>query len=66
MYVVFSEHALSSLNCCFDFTNDSRKSPSSIQSGGDVVNYLKSKMDGAFELYESQQSEMAKKVETVI
>jgi len=39
---------------------------SAIQSGGDVVNYLKSKMDGAFELYESQQSEMAKKVETVI
>ena len=39
---------------------------SSIQSGGDVVNYLKSKMDGAFELYESQQEELAKKVETVI
>ncbi|MGY5147635.1 MAG: type II secretion system F family protein [Candidatus Nitrosopumilus sp. bin_7KS] len=39
---------------------------SAIQSGGDVVNYLKSKMDGAFELYESQQEELAKKVETVI
>jgi archaeal flagellar protein FlaJ len=39
---------------------------SAIQSGGDVVNYLKSKMDGAFEMYESQQEELAKKVETVI
>jgi len=39
---------------------------SAIQSGGDVVNYLKSKMDSAFEMYESQQEELAKKVETVI
>ena len=39
---------------------------SAIQSGGDVVNYLKSKMDGSFEMYESQQEELAKKVETVI
>ena len=39
---------------------------SSIQSGGDVVNYLTTKMNSAFELYESQQSELAKKVETVI
>jgi hypothetical protein len=27
MYVVFSEHALSNLKFCFDFTKDSRKSP---------------------------------------
>jgi len=39
---------------------------SSIQSGGDVVNYLRSKMNSAFEMYEMQQGEMAKKVETVI
>jgi len=39
---------------------------SAIQSGGDVVNYLTTKMNSAFELYESQQSELAKKVETVI
>ena len=39
---------------------------SSIQSGGDVVNYLTTKMNSAFEIYESQQSELAKKVETVI
>jgi flagellar protein FlaJ len=39
---------------------------SAIQSGGDVVNYLTTKMNSAFQLYESQQSEMAKKVETVI
>jgi archaellum biogenesis protein FlaJ (TadC family) len=31
---------------------------SSIQSGGDVVSYLKSKMDSAFEMYESQQKEL--------
>ncbi len=39
---------------------------SAIQSGGDVVNYLTAKMNSAFELYESQQEELAKKVETVI
>ena len=39
---------------------------SSIQSGGDVVNYLTSKMNSAFELYESHQDELAKRVETVI
>jgi len=39
---------------------------SAIQSGGDVVNYLTSKMYSAFELYESHEQELAKKVETVI
>lgn len=39
---------------------------SAIQSGGDVVNYLTSKMNSSFELYEAQQAELAKKVETVI
>ncbi|MEX0863042.1 type II secretion system F family protein [Nitrosopumilus sp.] len=39
---------------------------SAIQSGGDVVNYLTTKMNSAFEIYESQQGELAKKVETVI
>ncbi len=39
---------------------------SSIQSGGDVVNYLTSKMNSAFELYESHQNELAKRVETII
>jgi len=39
---------------------------SSIQSGGDVVNYLTSKMNSAFEVYESQQKESANKVQTVI
>ena len=39
---------------------------SAIQSGGDVVNYLTTKMNSAFEIYEAQQSELAKKVETVI
>lgn len=39
---------------------------SSIQSGGDVVNYLKTKMTSTFEMYEMQQGELAKKVETVI
>ncbi|MCV0400665.1 MAG: type II secretion system F family protein [Nitrosopumilus sp.] len=39
---------------------------SSIQSGGDVVNYLTSKMNAAFDMYESQQAELAKKVETII
>ena len=39
---------------------------SSIQSGGDVVNYLRTKMNSAFEIYEMQQGELAKKVETLI
>ena len=39
---------------------------SSIQSGGDVVSYLTSKMNSAFQMYEAQQQELAKKVETVI
>ena len=39
---------------------------SSIQSGGNVVNYLTSKMDNGFELYESQQKELAGKVQTLI
>ena len=39
---------------------------SSIQSGGDVVSYLKSKMDSAFEIYESQQKELANKVQTMV
>ena len=39
---------------------------SSIQSGGDVVNYLKSKMNSGFEIYEMQQQEVVKKVETLI
>ena len=39
---------------------------SAIQSGGDVVNYLTSKMYSAFELYEAHEAELAKKVETVI
>lgn len=39
---------------------------SAIQSGGDVVNYLTSKMYSAFELYEAREAELAKKVETVI
>jgi flagellar protein FlaJ len=39
---------------------------SSIQSGGDVVSYLKSKMDSTFEVYESQQKELANKVQTLV
>lgn len=39
---------------------------SSIQSGGDVVSYLKSKMDSAFDAYESQQKESANKVQTLV
>ena len=39
---------------------------SAIQSGGDVVSYLKEKMNGSFELYQAQQEELAKRVETVI
>jgi flagellar protein FlaJ len=39
---------------------------SSIQSGGDVVNYLTAKMNSSFEMYQSKQEELAKQVETVI
>jgi len=39
---------------------------SSIQSGGNVVNYLTTKMNNAFEIYESQQKELAGKVQTLI
>jgi len=39
---------------------------STIQSGGDVVNYLKTKMDTAFEIYESQQKELANRVQTLV
>jgi len=39
---------------------------SSIQSGGDVVSYLTSKMNAAFEVYEMQQKELAGKVQTLI
>lgn len=39
---------------------------SSIQSGGDVVSYLKAKMNSAFEIYESQQKELANKVQTMV
>jgi len=39
---------------------------STIQSGGDVVNYLKTKMDMAFEIYEVQQKELANRVQTLI
>jgi len=39
---------------------------SAIQSGGDVVSYLTTKMNSAFEIYETQQKEKANKVQTVI
>jgi len=39
---------------------------STIQSGGDVVNYLKTKMDTAFELYEAHQKELAGKIQTLV
>lgn len=39
---------------------------SAIQSGGDVINYLRSKMDSAFELYETRQKELAAQVQTLI
>ena len=39
---------------------------STIQSGGDVVNYLNKKMDTAFEIYESQQKELANRVQTLV
>ena len=39
---------------------------SSIQTGGDVISYLTTKMNNAFEVYEAQQKEKATKVQTVI
>ncbi len=39
---------------------------SSIQSGGDVVNYLTTKMNNAFEIFEAQQKELANKVQTLV
>jgi len=39
---------------------------SAIQSGGDVISYLTTKMSNAFEVYEAQQKETANKVQTVI
>jgi len=39
---------------------------SAIQSGGDVVSYLTTKMNNAFEVYEARQKELANKVQTVI
>ncbi len=39
---------------------------STIQSGGDVVNYLKTKMDTAFELYEAHQKELAGRIQTLV
>ncbi len=39
---------------------------SAIQSGGDVISYLTSKMNNAFEVYEAQQKELASKVQTLI
>ena len=35
---------------------------SAIQSGGDVVNYLTTKMNNGFEIYEAQQKEIAERV----
>lgn len=39
---------------------------SSIQSGGDVVHYLKSKMNGIFEIYENSQKESVGRVKALI
>ena len=39
---------------------------SAIQSGGDVVNYLKTKMNGAFDLYESAQKGLVEKVKALV
>ncbi|MCE9616787.1 MAG: type II secretion system F family protein [Nitrosarchaeum sp.] len=39
---------------------------SAIQSGGDVVNYLKTKMNGAFDLYESSQKGLVEKVKALV
>lgn len=39
---------------------------SAIQSGGDVVNYLKTKMNSAFDLYESTQKGLVEKVKALV
>ncbi len=39
---------------------------SAIQSGGDVVNYLKTKMNSAFDLYESAQQGLVEKVKALV
>jgi len=39
---------------------------SAIQSGGDVVNYLKTKMNSAFELYENSQKGLVEKVKALV
>jgi len=39
---------------------------SAIQSGGDVISYLTTKMNNAFEVYDAHQKELASKVQTVI
>jgi len=39
---------------------------SAIQSGGDVVSYLTTKMNNAFEVYEAHQKELVNKVMTII
>jgi flagellar protein FlaJ len=39
---------------------------STIQSGGDVVNFLKTKMNNTFDAYESKQTELAKQVQTLV
>jgi len=39
---------------------------SAIQSGGDVVNYLKTKMNSAFDLYESAQKNIVEKVKALV
>ncbi|MBI5859303.1 MAG: type II secretion system F family protein [Nitrosarchaeum sp.] len=39
---------------------------SAIQSGGDVVNYLKTKMNSAFDLYESAQKGLVEKVKALV
>ncbi len=39
---------------------------SSIQTGGDVISYLTTKMNNAFEVYEAQQKEAANRVQTII
>src|SRR3990167_2163571 len=39
---------------------------SAIQSGGDVVNYLKTKMNCAFDLYESAQKGLVEKVKALV
>jgi flagellar protein FlaJ len=39
---------------------------SAIQSGGDVVNYLKTKMNSAFDLYENAQKGLVEKVKALV